>query len=230
MARHRSAAAASDFPFDGLICHYDMTTNVAGTLVLDQYGSIDGAISGAVDFAEAYGVNGIGAWSSSSDEYIDMGELSAYPDMTVAFWYKDNHVQGGAGSTMWGTGKNFGSFRWLLSRDVGATGVYYQVRCASAGYLTMVGDVFPRSEWQHIAASFDVTGGEVRFWHNGTLLSNKSATVSSPASNYPYYLLNALDGTTHETYGAQSYQDEFYMWNRILTDEEVQTVYEEFTP
>ena len=234
MARHRSAAAGGTFPTDGLICHYDMSTNASPWELIDTEGNINAVLTNAVTFnSTTFAVDGVGARKYDANAYANMGELSSYPDMTVAFWHKhDEVVIGGAAGNAFGTRKNFGTARGISATDLGATQWYVTMIYSYTVSFNTISNLFTKAgTWIHITAAWDVSGGEARLWTNGVVAGEVTGvSVGSPNNTYPYYLFTRYNNTTYDTYPSRGKYDEFYMWNRVLTDDEVKTVYEEFTP
>lgn len=178
------------------------------------------------------------------------GVLSGESAMTVCFWWKED-ATGGTCQILNGC-KNGGSWAEgpifiyphpdLLSgsNQPGKTSPWdssYQGHV----YSNTIAPV--SNTWTHIASARN-TSGKVWLWINGTdgggsggICNTGAINESSPCSNgsfntiqpHNWTVINGLDNTPNYPMGGQGqtgHFDDFRIYNRVLSDDEVQEIYE----
>jgi hypothetical protein len=219
--QRRVIAASSGVPTDGLVCWYDGT--IESNILVDAYGDINGTISDTNSIVSSSGI----ITKSSAASYANMGPLS-YSNMTVAIWLNDQmgpHFNNLA-RPVFGARQAWGTERKILTRrKAGSTNCeLVVVHKYNGGTVYVPQTPWPATEWVNIAVSFSVAASETKIYINGVLTTNVSGVVELPP--YDYYVLNCNNGSGPDGFAPTGWYDDFYLWNRILSDDEISLVYE----
>ena len=214
-----SFAQVPDYvPTDGLVGWWSMDGNA-----VDESGNgHDGDSSGPVPVEDRYG-NDSGALEFDDGDFISLPTLTEHiPALSVAFWLKlDDYASGESP-----VGYNHFINKWTDGSDdiafvmsANTTGLYLY-----SGSTPYQSDVLPSlGEWQHVA--FVIAPPYAAIYLDGTVVQtfeNVNAMGQVPEQfmqiggngNIPGY--NSVDGS----------MDEVGLWNRALTPEEIQALYD----
>ena len=205
-------------PTDGLIGWWPLNGNAT-----DESGNgHDGDSSGPVPVEDRYG-NDSGALEFDDGDFISLPTLTEHiPALSVAFWLKlDDYASGESP-----VGYNHFFNKWTDGSDdiafvmsANTTGLYLY-----SGSTLYQSDVLPSlGEWQHVA--FVIAPPYAAIYLDGTVVQtfeNVNAMGQVPEQfmqiggngNIPGY--NSVDGS----------MDEVGLWNRALTAEEVEAIYQ----
>ena len=216
----------NQFVTDGLVSYWSFDEDsIDGNTVEDLWGSNDGTImgnpgtvTGAV--GEAMDFDGIG-------DYIDCGgdeSLNITSDLSIEFWLnpRDDDVN-----------------RHVVSRSTwGVTGYLVQNSSPTVHGQIFVfarfvyqGDVGPEgttevNTWQHIVLTYDSSSLTFSIYKNGSLYNSELAEagpIKSPPEGINFMIARySADDTNH----FDGKIDELRIYNRALTDAEVQQNYE----
>ncbi len=209
-----------------LIIYYSFDD--VGDIIADQSGKgHDGVVVGDVTAGPEGKVNGAAKFASGS--YLDLDGPSFPAEdiptsgMTLAAWIKCENTGGDhaifnarASDATWlvhPEARSNGVFRWLL-RARGMT-TLFDIRAGSV----------PWDEWVHFAGTYDKATSKAYLYNNGELVGQANVAASLDiAGDYDlgarvgYNIDNARPFT--------GLMDEFFLYKRPLTQEEIQTIME----
>jgi hypothetical protein len=198
----------------------------------------------SIQFAPA--VLGEGVLLDGNDDFIQVSpsiSLNNLPTMTIAAWIWPSSADYPSGQSRGGIARKADAVYedatqgWEFGVGAQTLNLYFLANLSGPNMLTSVAGLVANS-WNHVAVSWDGTGDPysgVRFYINGIhipttygLVGSGSRTDDSP---YPLKLGDFTDGDTYgydERFEGQ--MDQLSIWNRILTDPEVQNIFSTGTP
>jgi hypothetical protein len=202
----------------------------AGNVAKDASGNgNDGQIVGAHRVSGKYG-NGIAI--GNQDEYIEISNILT-PAATIEFWFKPNW-DGSDTSTYRLFGANTGAIYYMIGKgktagDRDQTFGFYLEDASDADFQDWeidATDAIPTADqWYHIATTWDFDAGESRFYINGEEVANITGLGDFPPLNdNPRIGFNTDAGYMPADNGADGIVDEFAIYSRVLTAEEIQVV------
>lgn len=202
-----------------LIAHYLMNDNAASTVVLDNIGSFNGTLVGG-DNTDA--INGTGKINGDlifdgTNDYINLGDVNLADgnnDVSIGVWFKTTSVS----TTQWLFDFGTHSTRQALLATITNTGF---VRFGTWGddmdsIQTIVADT-----WLHLFCTYNATGNIRKIYINGAL--NNTGTLGADLNlQGTAYSIGTRNGGG-DKFGGEV--DDFRIYERTLTDEEVLAIY-----
>ncbi|MGQ9608455.1 MAG: LamG domain-containing protein [bacterium] len=151
--------------------------------------------------------NGIEMTAETEIQIPDNDMLDGMKALTLEIWLKqDTHQSTGVVQK----GTNWPDMSYLL-QPWSDQQVYFGISNTSSRAIAPAGS-YPLGEWYHLAATFDGTTLKV-FINGKEKASAKSPVAECPDTNTPLQVGNRFAGVI----------DEFVMYNRALTDDEIKT-------
>ncbi|MCX8155615.1 MAG: immunoglobulin domain-containing protein [Verrucomicrobiae bacterium] len=86
--------------------------------------------------------------------------------------------------------------------------------------LTSPAGAIKSNQWSHIALTYEESSGIAKLYINGEVVNSSFIGTEPPRTSLPIYL-----GSRQGFYGFKGKMDEFALYNRALTDEEVRRIY-----
>ena len=186
-------------PTEGLVSYFNFDDNI-----LDQTGY---STSGTSKFTYTTGKKGKAVQFNGIDQLLEFTPVSPvnHTNLSIAFWVKTNE----GGSTKF----------FIYRNNFGAA--------TSAGKMSMVisnpgtdaaiSNAFTPDQWTHVVGTFD--GTNIKIYVNGQWVATK---------NHPGEI-TGFAGTLSMGFANGGYWagslDEVYIYNRVLTDAEIKTLY-----
>ncbi|MBN2727693.1 MAG: hypothetical protein JXR53_00560 [Bacteroidales bacterium] len=161
---------------------------------------------------------------------IQFNGTNAYVDVPDAPWFDGNPFAASCwvkplAYNYWSRifdfsqGENDENIVWALSNAT--TGKQFvSFRLGSTEVTTLNGTVLPLNQWSHVAFSFD--GSNLHLYINGSEIASTSASA-------PRYIQRTVNYIGRSAWASDSYAnavyDDFGLWNRALTENEIKTLY-----
>ena len=193
---------------------YDRSNNGRHLTDNNTVSSISGKVGVAADFTE------------SNSEYLSLanaslGDISpGSSDFTISFWiyFKESGFTGQ--QFIGGVWKPSGSHReWLFLLDTSQKIGFYTSANGSAETTIKTGEL-SHSTWYHILVTHDNSGGSRKLYVDNSAISNDS-NVTINQGNGDFQLGNT-EGSSDYVNG---YLDEFNMWSKVLTTDDIANLY-----
>ncbi len=216
-------------PPNPLVAYYPMD-ETSGTIVADSSGNnLTGTSTSATNIVQP---GRIGAayrtFFDGTDKHIDIGnppslQFGSGSSFTISAWIKPNTFSGSHTIVSHGTNPNpsLAAFNFYV-----ADGGYLEFskpQVANTGQSTATTPV-ALNQWQHVAVVNNI-GTNVKFYINGVLKS------TAPFSQTYNYLKNLMIGESDsEGFNFVGGIDDVKIYNRALTDTEIQTLYTSAPP
>jgi len=189
----------------------------------------DGTIVGAQRTAGRYGK---GIAIGKQDEYVEIANVLE-PVCTIEFWFKPNW-DGTDTETYRLFGANTGAIYYMIGKgktpgDRDQTFGFYLEDASDADFQDWeipADEAIPvAGEWYHIATTWDFPAGESRFYINGEEVGSVTGLGNFPPLNANPRIGSSTDaGYMPAANGADSVIDEFSIYSKVLTAEELQVV------
>lgn len=215
----------SDCPMKekGLIGWWPCNYTYTSSYVLDMSGnSVDLGINGSVSLAT--GISGYGAQFDGSSAYlVSTDDLTVTGDFSVSFWAKYTTLSGIDTIFRWGAGTNTNGI-YLLSGS--SSEVQSLVFCRDAAVETIT-DVFSlTTSLQHIGITYDYSEQEYIVYINGVRITSGILSNQMVPPDGVLY----LGAYSAATYLFNGLVDEFRLYDRVLTSQEMSSLYSSPSP
>lgn len=92
-------------------------------------------------------------------------------------------------------------------------------------YILSSGPIVLENAFQHIAVTYDSSGGVARIFRNGLVVAEESIGTIMPQTSYPFVIGVVASGGSYGEHGFAGRMDEVSLYNRALTVSEVQGVF-----
>ncbi len=216
----------SSIPSDNLISFWKFDDALVGTAI-DSVGTSTGTVYGATS---TYGVKGLAntAYSFDGSSYITVdgeGILNGLSDITMSVWFE---MQTGSGNRWIVAKSNTSSVRsydmYVDDTDKIQARVCGDASCSDGVPLTSVLEVSD-DVWHNLVYTYQNPGG-ASLYLNGVLEATSTSVLTATTttlSSEPF-VIGANSGFSGNFIG---FIDEVRIYNRALTEEEVQTIYNE---
>lgn len=217
---------------DGLVLHLEFEGNAQDSSLSANHGTeneveyVDGKKGQAASF------NGTGAFI----QIPDTDSLDTDHVMTIAIWINPNGAtdpnrNSSTFASKWyttDTAINDGDWilEWYGKTDDSVTfGVAnYPEFGSENGFLSVASGIVPKNSWRHIAAIFD--NGQIKTYLNGALIHEKTSVIKYTAKNkYPNDDI-FLGQTWASSYTYKGLLDDFRLYNRALSEPEIQQLFQ----
>lgn len=197
------------------------------------------AAVGTANYTDGEGSNGRAF--SFNNTYLDLGKESALTpeNLTVSFWMKPNADITGGQTIAWNKG-TYNSDGWYLNMCPGGnTNIALGLSVGPGGgqpyYIQInknANEFFPKTEWTHVAVTYDSDTKEAHFYRNGIpqkttvgyALSDTATGVIGTNSNIKVIGSNGEEHKHGDKLNAAL--DEYCLYNRVLDAEEVIALYD----
>jgi len=216
--------------WDGLKAAWQTSLGATGSVLIDSFGTHDGAITYGTptanwitsEFGPALRCNGGPAGYVNFSDVLDMGTDS----QTVSMWVRTTDTSGTLiAKSRYAAADN----RWYILIDGSAL---HATLTSSAGNFTAnAGDVGRDGKWHHVCARWNRTGN-LDLWVDGVLKASDDISAAAGidvSTGYDLMLgrYNDVDGTgPHSTFGLLDGNiANVAIWRRAITSNEIQTLY-----
>jgi hypothetical protein len=193
---------------------YDRSNNGRHLTDNNTVGSVSGKVGVAADFTE------------SNSEYLSLANASlggispGSTDFTISFWiyFKNSGFTGQ--QFVGGIWKTSGSEReWLFLLD-GSQELGFYTSANGSSETSIKSGELSDSTWYHIVVTHDNTGGARKLYVNNSAVSNDSnVTINQGDGDFQ------LGNTQNSSDYLNGYLDEFNMWNKVLTTDNIANLY-----
>jgi hypothetical protein len=201
-----------------------------GNIAADASGNgNDGTIVGAVRVPGRFGK---GIAIGPQDEYIQISNV-LQPAGTIEFWFKPNW-DGSSTETFRLFDANTGAIYYMISKgkaigDREDTFGFYLEDASDADFQdweTPATDAIPAADqWYHLTTTWDFDAGEAKFYINGEEVGSVTGLGNFPPLNAnPTIGFNSDAGYMATSNGADGIIDEFSIYAKAITAEEIQVV------
>lgn len=214
--------------------HYYECNSVAGNVLIDSIGNINGTISGAI--ADGDGALGGAVYFDGVNDWVNLTRengILGYEQVTISLWYRLNESfdnQGTFVSTNNGVNGNDDAID--MRHWNSASGIYlmkyYNSSTSLANNLITPSPIPAQSKWYHIVHSMDAD--RAYFWHNGTLILNVTRNNTGEGVLYPLPSNDVRLGSAGGYYYLKGSLDEIAFWNRSLSQAEVDILFSNGVP
>jgi len=211
-----------------VVAHADMVAywpldEGAGTSVGDRTGLWNGAVTG--DLAWVEGVAGTALEFPGGDNYVDFGNVQIGFSMTLAYWCFNPEK-----AYERPIGQHSGDYTadpgWVvLSRNEGEGGVWFRVHGADTAWNggdIVITDNLPKTEWYHLAFTFDGASRELKGYLNSELKVSATCEEGRTIEGNKNDLRLGNVGTAEVFTGML---DDIAIWDTALTEEEILDVF-----
>ena len=222
---------------EGLVLWYKFN-DANGTTVTDSSGSgYNGKLYGTPNWVE--GMEGSALSFNGTDNYIEVGDGTALQPskITVAYWIKRTASMNNAERLVfWAkpdTGWNQNG--WFITYNSGKSSI--MVVDGFNGFCVdeQPNNFLPLNEWTHVVVTFDSETKEAAIYKNGvpqTVLRGEAANLggdpsSITATDPSDIKYMGFNGPTWAGAWLNATLDDFRIYNKALTEEEVKALYEE---
>jgi hypothetical protein len=206
---------------DGLIAYYPFNGNAN-----DESGNgHDGTVYGATLTSDRYG-NDDSAYSFDGvDDYIDLPSMTPTNDFSVSFWVKldMNSSEKGDETEFYGMYKdNYGAYMVQQRQDGDL--IFFGSYSNGWYFINSSNGVNLKNSWHLITCTRNSTNGMGRIYIDGILV--KEEALPSPSGDHA--------GSSNEHHIGKSYNDAYFVdgiidevriYDRVLSSEEVQSMY-----
>lgn len=209
-----------DDAFDGSSQVYDQISNYP--LVLMSEGGdvptfVTGVIGNSIEFNQSGGgvTDGIQEVTADGSNYLHLNG-----DRTFSLWFFPTAGTGASTIAQVAINGNSAACEWQILSDQDAGNIQTYVFDTSGtgnGFSVNIA----ASEWSHIVVTWNNTTKTFRVYLNGVFQNSQSLASVNIQLGTP--LSMGDDGT--ETFSASCQVDEFDIWDRILSDSEISTLY-----
>lgn len=169
-------------------------------------------------------INGARVFVPASSQYF----IQAYDGVTgaaarsVQVWFKTTSAGGANTNCVFGHGSSAGAgLQWLCNIE---SGVIW-VRCAG-GNTASAGTGYNDGNWHHLVITFTASGNvtNIAIYVDGSSLSvTTTGTTALNTTATDFYIGNSSSGGITTTFSGTL--DEFGLWSRALTSDEVTSLY-----
>ncbi len=227
--KETSATVTYTLPIIDLIAYWKFDENT-GTTASDSSGTgKNGIINGAV---WTTGKSGSALQFDGVNDYVSAGSIASGVSGTAMAWIKPSGDHDSQQYIMSGGESGGGDIntRYAIFARVDcpngewgtriANGASYQLVCSGQAYNSVN---FPAGVWKHLAVTY--SGSSVSFYNNGQLIRYVAQTVSGAGNSQPFSIgrFGAYSGPTKFYFNGTI--DEVKIYNRALTDSEIQAEY-----
>lgn len=204
-----------------LLVRYDFEGDfLASGTVVDRSGNgHDAQLYGAV--TQAAGISGGQGIDFDGNGYLQAASnpVAGKMDVTFSLWFKTEHPENNhklASAAWWNGGPGSG---WIMATHIPELWSDDTNSLYLPG-ITNIENHFPASEWIHEAVTYD--GSRIKEYTNGQLINDWAATGAAIGQGNPM-VVGAWPPFT--AYNFQGSMDEFAIYDRSLTQQEVQALY-----
>ncbi len=205
-----------------LVAYWPMDEGT-GTTVGDVTGAWDGTITGNVTWV--YGKEGMALEFPGVQNYVNCGNVEIGPDLTLAYWcfnpekaFERSIGQHSANYTA--------DPGWCVySRNEGEGTVWFRVHGVDWWYGgdIIIPDILPKTEWYHLAFTFEGATRELKGYLDGELKVSNICEAGRSIHPNTNDLRMGYVGTGEPFSGML---DEVAVWNHVLTEDEILAVME----
>jgi hypothetical protein len=187
----------------------------------------NGAGFGAGKVGQAFNLNGTDAFVSfAASSNLNVGISSG---LSVECWISPNNVSRVQIISEWNDGAgNIGVHFYHSDPGIGGVGSLAANIMDTSGLTHIFAsapNLVTRSNFQHVALTYDKASGIGKLYYNGTLVATRNVGVFTPQTTYPLYFGTRVSGPAAVGSYFAGLMDEVSLYNRALTDSEVVAIY-----
>jgi hypothetical protein len=221
--------ASPDSDLDnGLVLHLEFEGNAQDSSLYHNHG-----IEDAVEYVpgirnQAVSFNGQGAFIKVPDaDSLDTDSI-----MTIAIWISpsqatDPNRNSAIFASKWYTAGSDGDWllKWSGKKDDSLAFIIanYPEFGIENGVKRVAGGIAPQNSWQYVTAVFD--NGHIRTYLNGVLINEETSIIKHTSKNEYDTDSIFLGQSWADNYAYKGLIDDFRIYNRALTESEIQTLY-----
>lgn len=225
-----------DMTANRLLLHLNEET---GTLVDHSGMGHNGAVVGTIRYQES-GIFGRSVFFDASNDYIDMGSPASLDDLTqktVVIWFKVENMPSSNGQNLVQK-QNGGLAGWHIAVcdnhpgmycNVSNSLVFHQGFDTNSGTWLLPADSISRRSWHFLAISYDASSDANKplMYLDGVVVTpNERNTPSGTVLTDSAQNLTLGDRPIFGGEGLSGFIDEVAIWNRVLSETEIQTIYD----
>jgi len=185
----------------------------------------NGVSFGAGKVGQAFALDGTGFVSISPSSNLNLGTNGG---LSIECWINPADISVNLPLVEWNTGGLVGVHLWIsqpLPYGNGPGSIYANFRDNLGNEHTMASpaDLVTANAFQHVAATYDNASGLGRLYYNGALVAEQALGSFTPQTTYPLYLGTRPAGAPIVSFNGL--MDEIALYNRALSDAEVQAIY-----
>ena len=181
--------------------------------------SLDGSLLNSVDVGERGILNNAFHFTSNARVVVDSSSM-LFTSYTACHWINaDRMPDRSKVSQTFNNGKS-GNFSFNWDHDNGTVDLRgtFQHHDGIAWRFAKVSTQLKNKKWYHICGSWN--GAELKVYVNGTLEDTVSNVTNVDQRNGDFYIGSGLNSATFD-----GHVDDMIIWNRSLSDSEIQQVY-----
>jgi hypothetical protein len=222
----------NDIPVQGLVAYYPFNGNAndesgnglngtplnGATLTLNRFGEV----------SKAYSFDGIDDYILvNNSQNLDLGK-----NYSLSAWIWSNEPSNPTSGLLYTIiakrdevmSGNKGLFPWNFSIDYSLSGVFKKFMNARTGSYAISNSIVNGGSWQHLAVT--VNNDFVTLWMNGISSGTYTFMTNNLITTQPVLIgWNRAGGTNREQFNGKL--DDIRIYNRALTDSEIQQLYHE---
>jgi hypothetical protein len=222
-----SGGTAIAGPTNGLVGYWPLD-NIGDGIADDVVGMKDGTPNGGI--SSAPGQVGSGAsFDPQSTQYIEVPSIQIDGSLTVAAWARrESNNKYHAVSTQ-GENTSTATRNWWLGGSKGSNRIHWSVFDEDGNNKRMDSNsgTLPLNEYTHIAGVYDENADEMRIYADGSPAGASSVSAFSIATSTRPGGIGAEIDVSGPTDRFDGRIDDVRVYNRALSDSEIQTLYDE---
>ncbi len=194
----------------GLVAHYPFDGNANDMSENDN----DGVVTGATLIADRFG-NGNSAYDFDGDDYIDCGNdasLDLVNTATISLWVNADAVNNGYILAK----KDY--FYYAVGFHLNIENIWVYI---NENTTTFIAPFNRPDEWVHFAFTYDVGGGLMKLYLDGVFTTEFAITESIDVTTDNLQIGRRLPND----YYLDGEIDDIYIYNRVLSGEEIHALY-----
>jgi len=193
----------------------------------------NGTVNGATLTADRNGKANSAYNFDGIDDYIFinnaiLSEINNKPSITISYWFNTNSTENGS---IWGHwGNNYGQVGPNLGINSGYSNGVIHAGNYSGCCSFLSNKITPYSSWHHVAVIFDASqqnNSKFKIFVDGVLNMPNFGNPNNTSGNGTSLYFGRRN-TDRDTYGDYfgGILDDFAVWNRALSDQEVKQLYQ----
>jgi len=206
---------------DGLILHYDFES-ITGTTVYDvSHHSADGTMYGSPSVVTGYSGSAVSFPLATDYLQLPQGIVTSLTNYTISTWVNVSALSMWSRIFDFGSGTNYNMFLTPLS---GNSTLRFAIKNGGGEQLIDAATSLKAGEWVNVVVTFTWNAttlvGSGKLYVNGMLAGTNDAMNITP-SMLPTTTQNYLAKSQYADPGLNGAIDDFRIYNRVLTDNEI---------
>ena len=206
-------------PSNGLVGYWPLEGNANDVSGNGNQGTVIGA---TLTTDRKSNTNSAYNFDGNSD-YIDCGYSSLFDitqSITISAWVYSNNLNGDHGIISKMNTSNT-TYDLITSSS--------KIRWLEGGGFLFSSDI-NTGQWYHVVAVFDIVKQTKSIFINGVLSTSMNVNLSSIPKNSDHLYIGAHQPSNVSTWSWNGKLDEIGLWNRVLTQQEILSLYNELPP